>query len=669
MSRFGYRRDIDGLRAVAVLPVLFAHAGLPGFSGGFVGVDVFFVISGFLITGILLREIGEGRFSLANFYERRARRILPALFAVLLVSLITGWFVLPPEPFKELAQSVLATVFFVSNFWFWQSTEDYFGTDAEWQPLLHTWSLSVEEQFYLGFPLLLCWLVARGRRSVLLGVVSVCVLSLGLSVWATKAQPFANYFLTPSRVWELGLGALIALGALPPARRQWQAELAAGLGLAMIFASVFFYDARTPFPGLAALLPCGGAAALIWAGGQGQTATGRLLSWWPLVAVGLISYSLYLWHWPVLVLMRLLHGSTELPMELVAQAIFLSLLLGWASWRFVEAPFRHPLPAGLSRRALIRTCGGLATVIVAVALVINVAKGVPSRLPAELFATYRDAIERTPEQRRCMGRTPEEGLCEFGPASNEAGDADYLLWGDSHAGAFLPGYQRWLAENGHRGIAAVKSACAPLLGVVRVEMGPAHGCDGFNAQVLEMLESREDIGTVILVARWALVVEGERSPGEGGPPAIMGLAGTQSAAAETDAGESVTNNAELVSRGLAETVARVRATGREVLIVDSIPEIAFSVPMAIVSADFVGAQLQAAPTLEDVRARNQRTNAIFDALVEEFGVQRESLVPDLCHPRCQIQADGRPLYRDDDHLSTFGSEQLVPELLDRLPSG
>ncbi|SDZ94190.1 acyltransferase family protein [Microbulbifer marinus] len=669
MSNIGYRRDIDGLRAFAVLPVLFAHAGLPGFSGGFVGVDVFFVISGYLITGILLREIGEDRFSLTSFYERRARRILPALFAVLIVSLAVGWFVLPPEPLKELAQSVLATLLFVSNIWFWRSTEDYFGSDADWQPLLHTWSLSVEEQFYLGFPLLLCLLASRGRSLTLLAVAGISALSLGLSIWATKAQPFANYFLTPTRVWELGLGALIALAGVARVRRVWLLELAAGAGLAMILAAVFLYDASTPFPGMAALLPCIGAAALIWVGGQRQTAAGRLLSWRPFVAVGLISYSLYLWHWPVLVLFRLLHGGAELPLALALQAVALSLVLAWLSWGFVEAPFRRPTPQGFSRRGLVRTLGAVATLVVSVALVINVNKGMPSRLPESLFATYQNAIKRTPEQRRCMGLSPAEGLCEFGVAAEDGASVDYLLWGDSHAGAFLPGFERWLQDRKRRGVAAVKSACAPLLGVVRMEMGASHGCDTFNAQVMEMLEQRDDLNTVILVARWALVVEGTRSPGESGPPAVMAPASGQSARQIAAAGDPASHNFELVASGLADTVARIRATGREVVIVEGLPEIPFSVPMAIVSAEFVGAQLQAAPTREDVEARNRRANAIFDALAEEFQVQRQSLVPELCRPRCQIQASGMPLYRDDDHLSAFGSERLVPDLLDRIPAG
>ncbi|WP_444946253.1 acyltransferase family protein [Microbulbifer sp. VTAC004] len=666
MSSIGYRRDIDGLRALAVLPVVFAHAGLEGFSGGFVGVDVFFVISGYLITSILVREVEAGSFSLANFYERRARRILPALFAVLITTIAVGWFVLPPEPLKELAQSVLATVLFVSNIWFWQSTEDYFGAGADWQPLLHTWSLSVEEQFYLGFPLLICLLAARGRGPMWLVVAGISLLSLGLSIWATSAQPFANYFLTPTRIWELGIGALVALGAFPNVKRAWLLELAGALGTLMILTSVFLFDASTPFPGVAALLPCVGTATLIWAGSQRLTVAGFLLSSRLLVSVGLISYSLYLWHWPVLVLFRFLNGSAELPFEIAIKAVLVSGGLAWVSWKFVEAPFRQPSARGVSKRGLANTFGVMAMLIVSVSLVINVKKGVPSRLPEPLFATYQNAKERTSKERRCMERLPEEGLCELGEASSGA-SVDYLLWGDSHAGAFLPGFEHWLKVKGYRGIVAAKSACAPLLGIVRLEMGAMHGCDTFNAQIMEMLEQRKDVKTVVLVARWALVVEGSRSAGESGPPAVMGLAKT--AYEKPSSGGASVNNFELVAQGLHQTVARIRASGREVIIVEGIPEISFSVPLAIASAEFIGAQLQGAPTKRDVEERNKRVTRIFNSLGKEFQIERVSLVPELCPSRCQIQVDGEPLYRDDDHLSTFGSIRLVPQMMDSIPNG
>ncbi|WP_444893004.1 acyltransferase family protein [Microbulbifer sp. TRSA001] len=663
MSSIGYRRDIDGLRALAVLPVVLAHAGLPGFSGGFVGVDIFFVISGYLITSILVKEIGEYRFSLANFYERRARRILPALFFVLATSIVAGWFVLPPDPFKELGQSALATLLFASNFWFWQSTEDYFGSGADWQLLLHTWSLSVEEQFYLFFPLLLCLLASRSRRSKLLVVAGLSILSLVYSVWATKAQPFANYFLTPSRVWELGLGALLALGAIPQVRKAWLLELVAAAGIAMILYSVFVYDSSTPFPGIAALLPCIGAAVLIWTGGNRETIIARLLRLRIIVAIGLISYSLYLWHWPVLVLLRLLNGSAELPLAMALVAIALSFILAWFSWRFVEAPFRRASERGLSRRGLALSLGAVGTLIMSVSLVINVKKGVPSRLPEPVYAAYESARSRTPEERRCMKLAPSEGLCEVG-APDDDSQVDYLLWGDSHAGAFIPGFEHWLEAEGYSGIVAAKSACAPLLDVIRLEMGASHGCDRFNEDVMGMLERRSDLGTVVLVARWALLAEGTRSPGEGGLSAVLGLAGDKDGPQINGAQSS--RNYELFDYGLRQTIARIRASGRSVVIIEGIPEISFSVPLAIASAEFIGARVQAAPTLEQVVERNSRVRATLEALSEEFEIQRGSLVSELCPSECQIQMEGRSLYRDDNHLSTFGSEILVPGLMNRL---
>lgn len=667
VNKSGYRRDIDGLRAFAVLPVVLAHAGVPGFAGGFVGVDVFFVISGYLITGILLREFREKRFSLATFYERRARRILPALFSVLLTCLAVGWFVLPPDMFKELAQSVLATVFFVSNIRFWDSTEDYFGAAAEWEPLLHTWSLSVEEQFYLVFPLLLCLVLRRHRSWLLVTVAGISGASFAASIWATSAQPFANYFLTPFRVWELGLGALLALGAAPPIRRRGTGEFVAASGLIMILASVFCYGPSTPFPGLAALLPCVGAAAVIWSGAHSQPGVSRILSLPIFVGVGLVSYSLYLWHWPLLVLMRLLNGSSELPLVWGLAAVVLSLILAFLSWKFIETPFRRGGAAGVPRHSVVRLSAACAGATVFVALLINVSKGFPARLPENLLTTYSDAIERTPRQRACMDRLPSEGLCEFGSSDVSGGRKQYLLWGDSHAAAFLPGFESWLRAFGTAGFAAVKSACAPLLGVVRVEMGAAHGCDRFNSEVIRYLESREDIDTVILVARWALVVEGRRSSGESGPDAVLGRVQDPvlDALAADEGVQEAAGNAGLTEYGLAATVERIRATGRNVLIVEGTPEISFSVPMAVVNAEFIGAELQAAPDRKDVERRNRQANEIIASVARQFGAQRASLLTDLCNPRCRIQMDGIPLYRDDDHLSSFGAQALVPRLLDR----
>jgi peptidoglycan/LPS O-acetylase OafA/YrhL len=270
-----YRRDIDGLRTVAVLPVVFGHAGLSLFSGGFVGVDVFFVISGFLITGILLREIEAGAFSLIGFYERRARRILPALFVVMAVCLAMAWFTWSPMRLEDLGTASIATLLFASNILFWIQESDYFASEVLREPLLHTWSLAIEEQFYLFFPLLLWVLAGQTRRRVVAVILALAGMSFVFSVWATYHRPVVGFYLIPSRIWELALGALLALGVFPAIRHRAMAEALAALGLLAIGLSVFFLHEGARFPGMAALPPVLGAVAIIWAGGKRASDMGR----------------------------------------------------------------------------------------------------------------------------------------------------------------------------------------------------------------------------------------------------------------------------------------------------------------------------------------------------------------------------------------------------------
>jgi peptidoglycan/LPS O-acetylase OafA/YrhL len=341
-----YRREVDGLRAVAVLPVILFHGGFDWFSGGYVGVDVFFVISGYLITSILLDDMAQGRFSIARFYERRARRILPALFFVLGVTSLAAWRWMLPSQLIDYAQSLVAVTLFYSNIHFWTEV-GYFAPAAELDPLLHTWSLAVEEQFYIVFPILLFVLWRLGRRPALAAVVTLSIVSLALSEWGWRHAPTANFFLIPTRAWELGAGAICAflLQGRPP---RANAALST-LGLALIAVSIFAYDEATPFPSLYALAPVGGAALVILFAAPGAPVT-RLLSTPLLVGVGLVSYSAYLWHQPIFAFARLLNLSE--PSRAVMAALCLaSLALAWLTWRFVERPFRRgPVPL-LPRRA------------------------------------------------------------------------------------------------------------------------------------------------------------------------------------------------------------------------------------------------------------------------------------------------------------------------------
>jgi len=373
-----YRRDIDGLRAVAVVPVILFHLGFSFLSGGFVGVDVFFVISGYLIGRTINQEIKSGTFSILNFYNRRFRRILPALFfmsAVVWIA-ITAWFL--PDSAVLDGEGMLAATLSVSNILFWR-TISYF-TNGENQAFLHTWSLGVEEQFYLCFPLFMifAYAVSRiARRDLLLPLtIAAAAVSLALCVMLTQTRASFAFYMLPTRTWELLLGFLASLVPIGYLAIRWRREAAAVTGLLLVVASMLLIDQHTPFPGIAALAPCLGAAMLIAAGACGPTFVGRLLESRPMVFIGLISYSLYLWHWPLIIVGRegfeLTASSVPVKLLLVA-ASFLAATL---SWRFVEQPFRRP---EVSRKAIFvgAAAGALVMSVAGAALVVT--GGIPQR--------------------------------------------------------------------------------------------------------------------------------------------------------------------------------------------------------------------------------------------------------------------------------------------------
>lgn len=351
-KKIGYRKDIDGLRAIAVLSVILFHAGVSFIGGGFVGVDVFFVISGFLITSILIQEKESGTYSLTNFYERRIRRIFPALFLIIAVTIALSWLYFLPKDMYEFAQSLIAVPFFSSNILFWKSS-GYFDTDSELKPLLHTWSLAVEEQYYILFPIFLSltWNIKRNRMISLF--IAIILMSLILSIWGSYYKPIAAFFLLPSRIWELGLGALTAFYCLkkePQVISNLYRQIGSLSGLVLIFASVLLYDANTPFPGLYALPPTIGTILVILFSTP-DTLVGKTLGAKPLVAIGLISYSAYLWHYPLFAIYR--YDSLIEPDQTILLVLSaLSLILAYFSWKFVEIPFRKK--GAISRKNIFR---------------------------------------------------------------------------------------------------------------------------------------------------------------------------------------------------------------------------------------------------------------------------------------------------------------------------
>lgn len=441
-----YRPEIDGLRAIAVTSVILFHSGLVPLSGGFAGVDVFFVISGYLVTAILLKDLGSGSHSILRFYERRVRRIVPALGVVLAATTLAAWALMIPPQLEAYSKSLLAVVLFVSNLMF-GANSGYFSPALEEAPLLHTWSLSIEEQYYLLFPLILAQLLRRGPRSVTVGLFTMALASLALAQWGAAAKPEFNFFFSLSRFWELLAGSIAAWISH---RRTIAANGPTALsGLAMILWAVVLHSDRTPYPSVYALMPVMGAVLVILFANP-RNLTGRLLALPPLVGVGLISYSAYLWHQPLFALARV--AATDAPGPgLMWGLTGLTFALAWASWAWVEQPFRRPQRRWLAapRRLFYVTAGVMAGLLAVAALgLISAGNGTLWRSQHPEQAMVLDIVL---DARRNSGRPADDGSCRFNLSKIAAADLDRIR------------------------------SCARLHGPADVILGDSHGIDLFNA--------------------------------------------------------------------------------------------------------------------------------------------------------------------------------------------
>jgi len=500
-----YRAEIDGLRAIAVIPVILFHAGFEYFSGGFVGVDIFFVISGYLITTIILSEKEKGIFALANFYERRARRILPALFFVMLVSLPFAWLWLLPYYMKDFSKSLVGVSLFSSNILFWRGA-GYWGSAVELKPLLHTWSLAVEEQYYIFFPLFLMLMWRFRKRWILGSFIVIAAISLFISEWGAYNNPSANFFLLPTRGWELAIGACIAFYFLYKKEvthtvlsHSLVAEALGLAGLLMIGYAVFVFDETTPFPGFYALMPTVGAGLIIIFS-SADTLVGRILGTKLLVGIGLISYSAYLWHQPLLVFSR--HASPTEPSDLViATMAALSFPLAYLSWRFVEKPFRKKGVFGSKAVFTYSVIGSVTFVAIGmVGVVTNGFNGRPTQSQITLNSIEHKLKVNHGLSEACEGQFTLSADCRT------SDEPEIILWGDSFAMHLVEGI---LASNSNAKIIQMtKSGCGPFFDVAPAN-GPyysvswAKGCLEFTGKVREWLKENTSVKYAVLSSPFA----------------------------------------------------------------------------------------------------------------------------------------------------------------------
>lgn len=429
-----YRAEIDGLRALAVVPVILFHAGFELFSGGYVGVDVFFVISGYLITTILIEDIESNRFSIANFYERRARRILPALFFVMLVCIPFAWMWMLPSQMRDFSQSLVAVSLFASNILFWTQS-GYFDPAAEDKPLLHTWSLAVEEQYYLLFPIFLILVWRIGKNKAFGMIVVMAAISLLLSEWGWRNKENGNFFLAPTRAWELLAGTLAAF--IVQKRGVQKSNFLALLGLAAIVFSIFAYDENTPFPSLYALVPVMGVVLLVLYGKK-ETIAARLLSNKAMIGIGLISYSAYLWHQPLFAFARI--KSVDEPSHLLmALLVSSSIALAYFSWKFIETPFRNKGKINVTKIFVSSSAGLILAISIGVIGIIN--SGFPSRYEYTGIGVtgnkqLTDYFERKTES--CSDDFSDVDNFNSCLTTNNQ-YTDVIIVGDSHALHLMPG--------------------------------------------------------------------------------------------------------------------------------------------------------------------------------------------------------------------------------------
>jgi peptidoglycan/LPS O-acetylase OafA/YrhL len=459
-----YRREIDGLRAIAVLPVILFHAGFSWFSGGYVGVDVFFVISGYLITSILLHDLETGSFSITKFYERRARRILPALFFVMLCSIPFAWAWMTTTQFKDFSQGLVAISLFASNILFWKK-EDYFAQPAEENPLLHTWSLAVEEQFYIFFPILLLFLWRFGKRPIFWTVIFLSLCSLMLSEWGWRNAPTANFYFLPTRARELGAGATCAF--LLHGQVQKSNSLLSAVGLLLILYSIFTYNEETPFPSIFTLVPVIGTALIILYGSK-ETFVAKILHAKIFVGIGLISFSAYLWHQPLLAFARIYSFSS--PSILIMGALsLLSLVLAYISWRYVETPFREKSKIGLTRNQIFTVSGMASGFFIIAGMIGHVTDGLEQRLSPEQI-TWTAEVNELKKNRQASIKV---GVCQFNRSVGIRRDIDVFLEQWNCQGNSIPNQKR-LAIYGDSH-SADKAVVLRSIGIEPLQMG-GDGC-------------------------------------------------------------------------------------------------------------------------------------------------------------------------------------------------
>lgn len=642
----GYRPEVDGLRAIAVTAVMLFHTNLGIATGGYIGVDIFFVISGYLISSIIMREMAGERFTFIGFYERRIRRIFPALFVVVLATSVASWFILPPEQMQTYAQSVVATTGFAANIFFWFKS-GYFGGDAELFPLIHMWSLAVEEQYYIVFPFLVMIAAGTRRRFLPWLMGAVFVASLIACIIVTKHEPLAAFFLTPMRAWELLAGVFIAIYQTPWRERlsrvRWASPALELIALAAVVAPIVMFQASTPFPGAIAMIPVFGTAVLILVCSP-TSLVGRVLASKPFVGIGLISYSAYLWHQPLYALSRT-YGLTERGPFVYLVLLALTFALAWLSWRFVEQPFRDRKRIG--RVKIYAGFVVLSGVLVLGGLAGHFGMGFPGRFDKATLALNATAAF-SPKRTECHAdhlnpRTPTTA-CRF--FSN---DAHWAVLGDSHGVEMAYALAEQLRPSGQGVLQMTYSGCQAAL--TFEADGP--GCTAWMKESVDYLAQAPEITDVVVVFRHSFHLFGDQTKTYPRLPHAAPLFLRNLPPEEA-------RQAYVAS--FSQIVERLSAAGKRVHVVKPIPELPTHVERYIFAHDRETASRATGASVDYYRQRNAYILPVLDRLDALPNVNLVDPLPTLCGPsQCRSIIDGKSMYYDSDHMSLDGARRLIAD--------
>lgn len=628
-----YRKDIDGLRAIAVLLAILFHYNTPGLERGFIGVDIFFVISGFLIGSIILASLDNNTFSFTGFYVRRTKRILPALYTIIIAAVLFAFFFLDSLFLKESAKSALSSILFVSNIHFYQTTGGYIEIDNGNKLFLHTWSLSLEEQYYIFFPLF-AWFIHRyAKKYFLHAVTAVTLLSLGLSIGLSKEHPGFSYYLPFTRIWEFMAGVLLVklnVKSIRPAMRQ----LLSVAGILMIAIGLWNGFAASGFPGYSALFPVAGTASLIAAGSGQPAIVNKILSFPPLVFLGKISYSLYLWHWPIAVYAAYIF-PTPLQATDIITLLSITLVLSVLSWRFIEQPFRKKETP--HRKKVFMVAGLASLVLIAITSLTISNDGFPGSSERNKLLADQQQHDLWPTTWFFHGKTLSVDSTKTLPIlGDRSAEPDLLLWGDSHAGMQLPGYEAALIEKRKSSYIAVTVGDPPRMPIYTKGWNPRF--DKITLAIIQFVADHPGIKKIFLTGRWSHVRRHSSITGD---------------------------NSYQFDEEFRYIIDKLSKLNREVIIMGPFPELVNTPQQYLARSTFSGKVVNTlAPVEADFFKQHGRTISFLKTLETYPGVRLidiHSIFYENNH--LLINDKGHLMYSDSHHISLWGGLLVKAEYL------